>query len=85
MTGPATHPGTPARDRAASTWESGTLSKALRQSSAAPATASPAASAVSSSIASSQANSAAPRGLGWPPHVAAHWDQSCARPAAQTL
>eukprot|EP00974_Lingulodinium_polyedra_P119211 11170280-Lingulodinium_polyedra.AAC.1 len=45
----------------------------------------PAASAVSSSMASSQASSAAPRGLGWPPHAAAQRAQSCARPAAQIL
>eukprot|EP00974_Lingulodinium_polyedra_P102985 9968935-Lingulodinium_polyedra.AAC.1 len=47
--------------------------------------ASPAASAASSSIASSQASSAAPRGLGCPPHAVAHRAQSWARPAAQIL
>eukprot|EP00974_Lingulodinium_polyedra_P006190 586660-Lingulodinium_polyedra.AAC.1 len=81
--GPATHSGTPALRRVGPTLASGMWSKALRQSRATPAMASPAASAASSSTASSHASSAADR-LGLPPpHSASQAAMSLARPALQ--
>eukprot|EP00974_Lingulodinium_polyedra_P057681 5552081-Lingulodinium_polyedra.AAC.2 len=59
-------------------------SKALRQSSAAPAIHSPAASAASSSTLSSHASSSAPR-MAPSPHRAIQSAMSLALPAAQTL